>query len=160
MPRPRSTTSSPCCVPGWTRTSTSLSKVGTRTLPPKTAVWNGIRASWYSCVPCLRNTSDEPTFIRTRRSPLEPFFVMGASPSPGTRMVIPSSTPVNQERGKRKEKKKKARPQISCPSRKAISTRLNSPAGTSILICFLYFIFPTPPQSLHSPPRGIVEPLP
>lgn len=36
-PRPRSSISSPTCVPAGTRTSTSPSKVGTRTFPPNIA---------------------------------------------------------------------------------------------------------------------------
>ena len=40
-PLPRSSISSPTCVPDGTRTSTLPSSVGTRTLPPRIAVWKG-----------------------------------------------------------------------------------------------------------------------
>ena len=92
-PRPFNTISSPGCVPPGTLTSTSPSKVGTLTLPPSSAVCIGIRASWWIFVPCRRKTFDGATLTRSNRSPFGPLPDTGTSPSPGTRIVMPSSTP-------------------------------------------------------------------
>ena len=69
MPRFFRTISSPGCVPPGTRTSTSPSRVGTRTRPPRIAVWNGMRTSWYRLVPCRRNIFELATPTRTSKSP-------------------------------------------------------------------------------------------